>query len=130
MTIIGRQTIILSSDKSVGLETILNDYCATISNNCIRKKEAELTDTDFSKNIFLIGVLTDFKKWNKYNVPITIIEKGFLVNNKKFEDGSDGFAYVDNNRIIIAGNSLKAVKDAQLAFTGGHDILITQTSKG
>jgi hypothetical protein len=129
MTIIGRQTIIVSPDKSVGLEAILTDYCTTIGTNCIRKKETELTATDFSKDLFLIGVLTGFKKWNKYQIPISVTENGFLVNNKKFQDSSDGFVYVDTNRIIIGGNSLKAVKDAQAAFTGGHDILITQKGK-
>ena len=129
MAIIGRQTIIVSPDKSTGLETIITDYCATFGNNCIRKKESELTDTDFSKDILLIGSLTDFKKWKFYKSPISLIDKGFSVNNKKFQDKSDGFVFVDTNRIIISGNSLKAVKDAQLALTGGHDILITQNGK-
>jgi hypothetical protein len=66
MAIIGRQTIIVSSDKSIGLETILSDYCATFGNNCIRKIESELTDADFSKDILLVGVLTGFEKWKLY----------------------------------------------------------------
>ena len=129
MAIIGRQTIIVSPDKSIGLETILSDYCATFGNNCIRKIESELTDADFSKDILLVGVLTGFKKWKLYKSPILLIDKGFSVNNKKFQDKSDGFVFVDTNRIIIGGNSLKAVKDAQLALTGGHDILIIQNGK-
>lgn len=129
MAIIGRQTVLVSPDKSVGLETIVNDYCSAIGNNCIRKKEGELTGADFSKDLFLIGVLTDFKKWNKYGVPVTAIEKGFLINGKKFQNSSDGFVYVDTNRIIIGGNSLTAVKNAQAAFTGGHDVLITRQGK-
>jgi len=129
MTIIGRQTIIVSPDKATGLDAILNDYCATFGSNCIRKKESELTETDLTKDLFLVGVLTDFKKWKNYKTPIAIIAKGFLINAKSFQDKSDGFAFVDTNRIVVSGNSLKAVKDAQSALTGGHDILITQEGK-
>ena len=129
MTIIGKQTILVSPDKSIGLGPILNDYCATLGNNCIRKKESELTETDLTKPLFLVGILTDFKKWKIYKTPISSIPNGFLINSKSFQNKSDGFAFVDTNRIIISGNSLKAVKDAQLALTGGHDILITQNGK-
>jgi len=129
MTIIGRQTIIVSPDKSIGLDAILNDYCATLGNNCIRKKESELTETDLTKNLFLVGILADFKKWKLYKTPISILNKGFLINYKSFQNKSDGFAFVDTNKIIISGNSLKAVKDAQLALTGGYDILVTQNGK-
>ena len=129
MAIIGRQTIIVSTDKSMGLESVLNDYCATLGNNCIRKKEMDLTDSDFTKDLFLVGVLTDFKKWEKYKTAVRQLDNGFAVNNKNFQDKSDGFVFVDTNIIIISGNSLKAVKDAQLALTGGHDILITQHGK-
>jgi hypothetical protein len=129
MTIIGEQTILVSSDNSIGLDAILSDYCSTLGNNCTRKKESELTEPDLSKNLFLVGVLSDFKKWKLYETPISIINKGFLINNTFFQNKSDGFVFVDTNRIIISGNSLKAVKDAQLALTGGHDILITQNGK-
>lgn len=129
MTIIGRQTILVSPDKSIGLDAILDEYCGILGTNCIRKKESELTETDLTKTIFLVGVLTDFKKWKLYKTPISLVDKGFLINNKSFQNKSDGFVFVDTNRLIICGNSLKAVKDAQLALTGGHDILITQNGK-
>jgi hypothetical protein len=129
MSVVASPTVIVSPDKSAGLEAILDEYCAAIGNNCIRKKEAELTSDDFSKHLFVIGVVGDLKKWDKYQVSIRAIEKGFSVNNKKFQAKSDAFAYVDSNRILIAGNSLQAVKDAKLAFTGGHGLLVTQGGK-
>ncbi len=129
MAIIGRQTILVSPDKRIGLTAILDEYCSTLGTNCIRKKESDLTDSDFAKPLFLIGVLTDFKKWKLYKTGISIIENGFLINGKPFQDKLDGFVFVDTNRIIISGNSLKGLKDAQLALTGGHDILITQNGK-
>ena len=129
MTIIGNQTILVSPDKSIGLDAILNDYCATIGNNYIRKKKSELTEVDLTKNLFLVGILTEFKKWKRYKTLIRIIDKGFLLNSKYFQNKSDGFVFADTNRIIISGNSLQDVKDAQLALTGGHDILITQQGK-
>ena len=129
MSLIGRQTILVSPDNSIGLDAILDDYCATLGTNCIRKKESELSDSDFAKPLFLVGVLTDFKKWKLYKTPVNTTAKGFLINNKSFQDKSDGFAFVDTNRIIISGNSLKGLKDVQLALTGGHDVLITQNGK-
>jgi hypothetical protein len=129
MTIIGKQTILVSPDKTMGLEAILDDYCGTLGNNCIRKKESALTKSDFANPLFIVGRLSDFTKWKLYKTPIAIIDKGFLVNGKSFQDKSDGFVYVDSNCIIVSGNSLKGVKDAQLALTGGHDILITEHGK-
>lgn len=129
MTIIGNQTILVSPDNSIGLDLMLDDYCSTLGNNCIRKKESELTEADLTKNLFLVGILTDFKKWRLYQTPISAIEKGFLVNSKFFQNKLDGFVFVDTNKVIVSGNSLQAVKDAQLALTGGHDILITQNGK-
>lgn len=129
MAIIGRQTIIASPDNSKGVEAMLADYCGTLGNNCIRKKESELTAGDYKRDILMAGVLTDFKNWSRLKTPITRTANGFIINNRPFNDKSDGFVFVDTNRIIISGNSLKAVKDAQLALTGGHDILIVQNGK-
>lgn len=129
MAIIGRQTIITSPDNSIGLDVILTDYCGTFGSNCVQKKESQLTNSDYTKDILLVGVLADINNWDKLKIPIKQIDNGFLINNKSFKDKSDGFVYVDTNRIIISGNSIKAVKDAQLALTGGHDILLIQKGK-
>jgi hypothetical protein len=129
MTIIGRQTIIASPDNSEGLDAILNDYCGTFGSNCIRKKESELNASDYAKDILMVGILSDFKNWGQLKAPITLTNNGFIINSKLFKDKSDGFVFVDTNKLIISGNSLRAVKDAQLALTGGHDILIVQNGK-
>lgn len=129
MAIMGRKTIIASPDNSKGLEAIIADYCGTFGDKCVQKKESALTASDYVKDILMVGVLSDFKKWEKLKTPIKLVANGFAVNNKIFKGQLDGFVYVDSNRIIIAGNSLKAVKDAQLALTGGHDMLIVQNGK-
>lgn len=129
MAIIGRQTIIASPDNSTGLEAILADYCGTFGDNCIRRKESELNAGDYGRDILMVGMLSDFKNWNRLKTPIKRSATGFIINNRIFKDKNDGFVFVDTNRIIISGNSLKAVKDAQLALTGGHDILIIQNGK-
>ena len=129
MAIIGRPTMIVSTDHSKGLDPILNDYCSTWGNHCSLKKESELTADNYKGDLMLVGILSAFKKWRLYGTPIVAIPNGFIVNNKKFTDSLDGFVFVDTNRIIISGNSLTAVKNAQLALTGGHDILITQGGK-
>lgn len=129
MHIVGKTTLLVVPEKSKDLETIVADYCATLGQNCVRKDEASLSGNEFSKGLFLVGVLSDFKNWAKYKIPVVKTAKGFRVNNKDFGDREDGFVFVDTNRIVISGNSTKAVKDAQLAFTGGHDLLITQGGK-
>ena len=129
MKIIGGQTILVSPDRQTGLDAILNDYCSILGNNCIRKNESELKDSDYAKNLFLVGVLADFKKWDKYKTSVKKTADGFIINSKLFSSTSDGIALVDTNRIVVSGNSLTAVKDAHLAQTGGHDVLITQKGK-
>lgn len=129
MAIIGRQTIIASPDNSKGLDAILADYCGTFGSNCIRKKESELNASDYARDILMVGILSDFKNWTRLKTPIRLSVNGFIINNRIFKDKTDGFVFVDTNRIIIDGNSLKAIKDAQLALTGGHDILIVQNGK-
>lgn len=129
LAIIGRPTIIGSPDNSTGLDAILADYCGTFGANCIQKKESAITASEYNKDILMVGVLKDFRKWPLLNTPIKPVSKGFIINDITFRDKNDGFVYVDTNRIIISGNSLAAVKDAQLALTGGHDILIVQNGK-
>ncbi|HEY8959438.1 hypothetical protein, partial [Chitinophaga sp.] len=89
MAIIGRQTTIASPDSSTGLEAMLADYCSTFGSNCIRKKETALTDSDYAKDILMVGVLSDLKKWPQLKVPITPIANGFIINDKVFKDRSD-----------------------------------------
>lgn len=129
MAIIGQPTLLVSPDSSTGLESILSEYCSTLGSNCIQKKESAITKEETSNNLFLVGELSDFKQWERYALPISKRGKGFFVNGTLFEDALDGFVLIDSNRIVIAGNSLQAVKDAQLALTGGHDLLITQKGK-
>ncbi len=129
MALIGKQTIIVSPDDTKGLDAIINNYCSTFGSNCVLKKEAELIKDDYSKSLFIIGEFTKFRQWKKFNLPVKKIPDGFIVNNKGFADSSDGIAFVDTNYILVSGNSLKALKDAQLALTGGHDLLITEKGK-
>lgn len=129
MAIIGRQTIVTTPDNSTGLEQILVDYCSILGNNCIRKKESELSTGDQAKDILAVGVLSEFKNWSALKTPVRLTKKGFIINNMAFTGHADGFVFVDTNRIVISGNSLRAVKDAQLALTGGHDILVVQGGK-
>jgi hypothetical protein len=129
MAIIGRPTLLVSPDSSTGLENIVSEYCSTLGSNCNRKKESEIKKEDISGDIFLVGILSDFKQWERYRLSVSKKGKGFFVNGTLFNDALDGFVLIDSNRIVIAGNSLQAVKDAQLALTGGHDLLITQKGK-
>lgn len=50
---IGRPAIIAAPDNSGGLETILADYCGTFGNNCTRKKEAKINESDYAKDILI-----------------------------------------------------------------------------
>ena len=128
MTIISNPTIMVHPDNSSGLDAILNEYSGVLGSNGQLKNEAALTASDLSKNLFIIGIVQGFKKWKVYSCPVTVTSTGFIINNKSFTGKTDGFVYTDSNRIIIGGNSLKAVKDAQLALTGGHDIVIVQNN--
>lgn len=129
MGMLNRNTILLSPDQSVGLEQYLSDYCSSFGEHCIRKKESECLPADYTHPVLAMGVIRQFRQWDWLKLPVQRIRNGFSVNGKLFLDSLDGIVWVDSNRILIAGNSLQAVKDVQLAFTGGHDLLLVQKGK-
>lgn len=129
MSMLSKPTIIVSAGNESHLEKMIEDYCESFGSNCIRKKEGDLTKADFEKNIFLVGIVSDFKKWPAYKFPVKQVGHGFTINGKRFTDAGDGFVYADSTRLVIGGNSLQAIKDAQLALTGGHSILVIHERK-
>lgn len=129
MALIGKPMLLVAPDDARGLDPILNDYCATLRPNCTRKSEVALTPADYGKHLFIVGELAKFRHWEKFGVPVQQLPAGFSVNNRSFGEASAGFAFVDTTHIIVSGNSLQGLKDAQLALTGGHDLLITEGGK-
>jgi len=129
MAILGKPTIILSPDDNKDIKPILDEYCSDFGNNCISKTISQMTDSDYNKPVFIVGDIHKIKNWQKFKLPLKQLPNGFEINNIKFTDTSDGFTYIDDLHIVISGNSLKAIKDVQLAFIGGYDITILQKGK-
>src|ERR1700733_13296058 len=76
MNIIGNPTIVVSPDDSRGLDAMIGDYCSTLGSNCILKKELALSDSDYAKNILMVGVLKDFKQWKNYHLSVLKLNNG------------------------------------------------------
>ena len=129
MAIIGKPAILLSPDNNNSLQPIINEYCGVLGNNCIKRTVSEMHDTDYSKSLFIVGEISKIKNWSRFNLPVKKTAHGFEINNKQFVDSADGFAFIDSNHIVVSGNSLQALKDVQLAFTGGYDIEILEKGK-
>jgi hypothetical protein len=129
MAIIGKPTILVMPDDNIELQSITSEYCGDLGNNCIQKTVSEIKDTDYSKPFFIVGEIDKIKNWSSFNLPVKKLAEGFEINNKRFVDASDGFAFIDANHIIVSGNSLQALKDVQLAFSGGYNITILEKGK-
>ncbi|MBS1917251.1 MAG: hypothetical protein JST87_13320 [Bacteroidetes bacterium] len=129
LPILGKPTIILSPDDNKMLKPVIDEYCGDFGNNCISKTTSQMVDSDYSKQVFIVGDIRKIENWQKFKLPVKQLPNGFEINNIKFTDSSDGFTFIDSTHIIVSGNSLKAIKDVQLAFSGGYDITILQKGK-
>lgn len=129
MSILGRQTILLTPDEDASLKPIAAEYCGVFGDKCVRKTASQMVDADYGHPVFVIGDIRSIGHWPRFGLPVRALTKGFEIGGKKFTDSADGLAFIDSNHIVISGNSLKAVKDVQLAFTGGYDVTILQKGK-
>jgi len=126
---LGKPTIILSPDDKKMLKPVIDEYCGDFGNNCILKTTSQMMDSDYSKQVFIVGDIRKIKKLTEFKLPVKILANGFEINKIKFTDSSDGFTFIDKTHIVVSGNSIKAIKDVQLAFSGGYDITVLQHGK-
>ncbi len=74
------------------------------------KKESELTQEDYFKAIILLGVISDFKHWESFEIPINRMKDGFVFNNETYADKSDAIYYASENRCVYTGNSMTVIQ--------------------
>ncbi len=126
MVFLGQPVMLISPDDAQGLDGLLQEYRSTLGAQCVVKREAELLRADYAGRLFVVGELARFRHWEKLGVPVRKLAEGFALNGRTFRDPAAGVAYVGDTRILLSGNSLRGLKDAQLALTGGHDVLLTE----
>lgn len=129
MSILSRPTVLLSPDSNESVRPIVDEYCGYFGDKCTRKTSSQLSDPDYHKVIFVVGDIRKIGHWARLGLPIEVLPGGFKINGMTFTDSLDGLTFVDSNHIVVGGNSLQAIKDAQLAFTGGYDLTLLQKGK-
>ncbi len=91
------------------------------------KKESELLSGDYSKNLWIVGKISDFKNWNLFKLPIQKINNGFIFRGAEYTDKLDGICFIDTNRISYVGNDnmcLFGIREP--SYSNGMDFTITQ----
>ena len=91
------------------------------------KKESELVKSDYSKNLWIVGKISDFNHWNLFELPIHKIVNGFVFRDVRYTQRLDGICYIDTNRIVYAGNDnmcLFGIREP--SYSNGMDFTITQ----
>ena len=91
------------------------------------KRESELLKNDYSKHLWIVGRIADFKNWNRFELPIQKVDKGFIFRNVEYLEELDGICYIDTNRIAYVGNHnmcLFGIREP--SYSNGMDFTITQ----
>ncbi|MGY5353450.1 hypothetical protein [Wenyingzhuangia sp. IMCC45467] len=107
-----RDTIIVvkPQKQSNSVEYLLQDLYAFMNNKYIIKNENELNENDLKKSLLIVGNTSDFKKWDKFNLPIKKRKKGFIFNDIIFFDKQDALWFNDYKRVVIIANNYSALK--------------------
>ncbi len=82
----------------------------------IVKKESELNEDDYLKPLLIHGPIDGFSDWNKFNVPIKKIEKGFKFLDNHYTEPNDGIYYTSPSRMVFTGNSINPIWLVQAQF--------------
>jgi hypothetical protein len=73
----------------------------------IFKSESDLSKNDKRKHILFYGCLHEFQKKEFFQIPVKTSKKGFRIDDKKFEQPTDAFFYVNDKatRMYLCKNS-------------------------
>ena len=112
-------------------DSILNErmevYPSWYNDTVEIKKESELVKSDYSKNLWIVGKISDFNHWNLFELPIHKIDNGFVFRDERYTQRLDGICYIDTNRIVYAGNDnmcLFGIREP--SYSNGMDFTLTQ----
>jgi hypothetical protein len=89
-------------------------------------KESELKADDYNKKMHVWGVVTDFKYWDKFDMPINQTAKGFEYSGLIFENIGNSMFYINSkaNRLAYIGNSIQAIDPIRRSQLGTYQIYI------
>jgi hypothetical protein len=93
------------------------------------KRENELTEDDFAKNLYFYGLLSWYNRISEYGLPISKINKGFKIGDHEFDNALDAIWLTNSNetRRLYLGNSYEAFQDR--GGRGAYDYIIIRNGK-
>jgi hypothetical protein len=128
----GKNYIFIIPDK---FDTLLNDRVERwldwypLSLRIKAKKESELKPKDYKKKIWIAGQISDFKHFEKFELPIKLTNNGFQFDSILLEDKRDAIMLMLENKIVMIGNSSKATSLLYNNYLYGYDFVISQNNR-
>jgi len=73
----------------------------------VYKTESEVNNRDLNKHMLFYGCLQQFNRKEFFSIPVKKDKQGFRFQNKRFEEPTDAFFYVNNkaNRMYLLKNA-------------------------
>lgn len=106
-----------SSDSLVYLEwtSLTRERASNFSINVLVRFEHELTENDFEKSMIIVGIINDFKNWERFEVPILKQTNGFEFGEMTFQLPEQSMFYISDTsasamRMVMTGNSLASLQ--------------------
>jgi hypothetical protein len=90
------------------------------------KRESELKNEDYSMKLHIWGKISDFKNWEKFDLPIKKTTDGFQYDNINFNKDGNCIYYMNSkaNRLVYAGNSITSIDPIRRSLLGTYQIYI------
>jgi len=136
LTELKKATIVVPNDSSVVWEKAkeFKKNFMRAEAEVVIKTESNLLKSDFDGNIFIMGPIADYSHWDRFDIPIKKLKRGFKIGKFSFKEQSYGFSYVSPPdaypiRFAISGNSLKAYEQAHdMPTHGGFEYIVLQNA--
>ncbi len=118
--------IVLPNDSSDILSVNFKKY---IKSTGKIKTESQLRKNDFRKALWILGPINLYSNWDRFELPVKKVNKGFKIKEFAFTDSLDGFNYITDSltnplRIVVSGNSPEAFEQANKMHKFGFEYAV------
>ena len=120
-------TFVIPDVTDLILDERMEVYSSWYNDTIKIKKESELLRAGYTKNLWIVGKISDFKNWKLFKLPIQKIDNGFIFRDAEYTNKLDGISYIGTNRIAYVGNDnmcLFGIREP--SYSNGMDFTITQ----
>ena len=131
-----KKVIIVVPDDSTAVWSRVNMYEIMLTRGGVEvsiKTESKLQESDFVGNIWVMGPIADFSHWDKFDIPVEILNSSFKIGKYSFEEPSYGFFYNSRSgispvRLATSGNSLDAYIQTANMLNFGFEYIVANNA--